>query len=194
MPHEIDPGDPTGYWAQKRSTLGAALVFTAPGIPMLFQGQEFLEGEWFRDTVPVDWDKRDEFRGLVRLYHDLIRLRLNRVGLSRGLTGQHVHVSHVHDDMNMLAFRRWADGGPGDDVMVIANFHREPREGYTFGFPAAGPWKLLLNSDRSVYSELFSGYESTDVVAEPGEYDGHPAHGTFGIGPYSVLVYGHPTA
>ena len=34
--------------AQKRSTLGAALMFTAPGIPMLFQGQEFLEGEWFQ--------------------------------------------------------------------------------------------------------------------------------------------------
>ena len=41
---------------------------------MLFQGQEFLEGGWFRDTVPVDWDKREEFRGIVRLYRDLIRL------------------------------------------------------------------------------------------------------------------------
>ncbi|QDU21253.1 1,4-alpha-glucan branching enzyme GlgB [Urbifossiella limnaea] len=194
VPQEIDGGDPTGYWAQKRSTLGAALVFTAPGIPMLFQGQEFLEGEWFRDTVPVDWDKRDEFRGLVRLYRDLIRLRLNRAQQSKGLTGQHIHVSHVHDDMNMLAFRRWADGGPGDDVMIVANFHREPREGYTVGFPAAGTWKLLLNSDWAGYSELFTGYASADVVAEPGEYDGQPAHGTFGIGPYSVLIYGRPTA
>ena len=85
VPHEIDPGDPTNWFAQKRSTLAAALVFTAPGIPMLFQGQEFLEGEWFRDTVPVDWDKRDEFRGIVRLYRDLIRLRLNRGGQTRGL-------------------------------------------------------------------------------------------------------------
>ena len=29
------------------STLGAALVFTAPGIPMIFQGQEFLEDGYF---------------------------------------------------------------------------------------------------------------------------------------------------
>ena len=78
VPQEINPNDPTGWFAQKRSTLAAALVFTAPGIPMLFQGQEFLEGEWFRDTVPVDWDKQDEFRGIVRLYRDLIRLRLKR--------------------------------------------------------------------------------------------------------------------
>ena len=44
VPQEIAPGDPTHCSAQKRSTLAAALVFTAPGIPMLFQGQEFLEG------------------------------------------------------------------------------------------------------------------------------------------------------
>ena len=85
--HEIAPGDPKNWFAQKRSTLAAALVFTAPGIPMLFQGQEFLEGEWFRDTVPLDWDKREEFRGIVRLYRDLIRLRLNRGGHTRGSGG-----------------------------------------------------------------------------------------------------------
>ena len=60
IPHEIAPGDPAHWAAQKRSTLGAALVLTAPGIPMLFQGQEFLEGEWFRDTVPLDWDQSQD--------------------------------------------------------------------------------------------------------------------------------------
>ena len=192
VPSEINPGDPTGYWAQKRSCLGAALVFTAPGIPMLFQGQEFLEGGWFRDTVPVDWDKRESFRGVVRLYRDLIALRLNKGGMSKGLSGQHVHVTHVHDDMNMIAFRRWMEGGPGDDVMVVANFQREPRENYTIGFPEAGAWKLLLNSDWTGYSEQFTGYPSGDVTAEPGEYDGLPAKATFGIGPYSVLIFARP--
>ncbi len=68
VPQEVNPKDPKGWYAQKRSTLAAAMVFTAPGIPMLFQGQEFLEGEWFRDTIPLDWDQRDEFHGIVRLY------------------------------------------------------------------------------------------------------------------------------
>ena len=48
MPQDIDGSDAQGWFARKRSTLAAALVMTAPGIPMLFQGQEFLEGEWFR--------------------------------------------------------------------------------------------------------------------------------------------------
>lgn len=63
------------------------MVFTAPGIPMLFQGQEFLEGNYFRDTVPVDWNQRDEFHGIVRLYRDLIRLRLNRDGFTVASAG-----------------------------------------------------------------------------------------------------------
>jgi len=46
VPHEIAGGAVADWFAQKRSTLAAALVFTAPGIPMIFQGQEFLQGGW----------------------------------------------------------------------------------------------------------------------------------------------------
>lgn len=66
--HEIDPEHSTSWLAQKRSTLAMALVFTSPGMPMLFQGQEFLQGEWFRDDVPLDWNLNAEFHGIVLLY------------------------------------------------------------------------------------------------------------------------------
>ena len=105
--HEIAPGDPSHWAAQKRSTLGAALMLTAPGIPMLFQGQEFLQGEWFQDTVPLDWDQSDDFRGIVRLYRDLIRLRLNRAGVTRGLLGRGVHVHRVDETHKLVAFHRF---------------------------------------------------------------------------------------
>ena len=58
---EVNPSDPEGWHARKRSTLGAGLVLTAPGIPMLFQGQTMLEDGWFRDTDPVDWDNAKRF-------------------------------------------------------------------------------------------------------------------------------------
>lgn len=189
VPQEVNPQDPKGWYAQKRSTLAAALVFTAPGIPMLFQGQEFLEGDWFRDTVPLDWDQRDEFHGIVRLYRDLIRLRLNRDGFTRGLCGQFTQVYHLHDERKVIAFHRWDQGGPADDVVVVANFFREPQEGYAIGFPAAGTWKLRFNSDWQGYSEAFEGHPSADVVAEPGEHDGFPCHAALSIGPYSVLIF-----
>ena len=53
VPEEIDPGNATSYYAKKRSTLAAGVVFSTPGIPMIFQGQEFLEDEYFRDEVPT---------------------------------------------------------------------------------------------------------------------------------------------
>jgi 1,4-alpha-glucan branching enzyme len=187
--HEIAPNDPNNWFAQKRSTLAAALVFTAPGIPMLFQGQEFLEGEWFRDTVPVDWDKSTEFKGIVRLYRDLIRMRLNRDGATRGLTGQHVQVIRADEAAKVIAFRRWSEGGLGDEVVVVANFHRDPREHFRIGFPAPGAWKLHFNSDWKGYSALFGSHPSTDVVAEAGECDGLPNHASISIGAYSVLVF-----
>lgn len=189
VPQEIDGGDSKGFYAQKRSTLAAAMVFTAAGIPMLFQGQEFLEGEWFRDTVPVDWDNSKDFRGIVRLYRDLVRLRLNREGKTRGLCGQHVQVTHCNDSANMIAFRRWDVGGPEDDVLVVANFSAERRENYRVGFPAEGLWKLRLNSDWQGYSGLFTGTEEGDVVAGAEHYDYLPASAEVSIGPYSVLIF-----
>jgi 1,4-alpha-glucan branching enzyme len=189
VPQEITPNDPKGWYARKRSTLAAAMVFTSPGIPMLFQGQEFLEGEWFRDTVPVDWDQRDEFHGIVRLYRDLIRLRLNREGFTHGLCGQFTQVYHLHDERKVIAFHRWDRGGPSDDVVVVANFLHEPQDGYVIGFPAAGTWKLRFNSDWQGYSDDFESHPSADVVAEEGECDGLPFHGTLSMGPYSVLLF-----
>ncbi len=189
VPYDINPHDATGWHAQKRSCLAAAIMLTSPGIPMLFQGQEFLEGEWFRDTVPLNWDQRAEFRGIVRLYRDLIKLRLNRGNRTRGLTGQHVEIVRADEATKVLTYRRWMVGGAGDDVVVVVNFNSNPRAGYVVGFPAAGDWELVLNSDWTGYSEQFGNYPSAGVSASAGESDAQPAHAAVDVGPYSVLVF-----
>jgi 1,4-alpha-glucan branching enzyme len=194
VPSEIDANDPENWFAQKRSTLAAALVFTAPGIPMLFQGQEFLQGGWFQDTVPLDWDQSDVYHGILRLYRDLVRLRLNRTGVTRGLCGHGLNVHHVNDTSNVLAFHRWEQGGPGDDVVVIANFSHQSQENYRVGFPREGRWSLRLNSDWQGYSDDFSNLPSTDTVAELGDCDGYAWQGVVHIAPYSVLIFSQEAA
>jgi 1,4-alpha-glucan branching enzyme len=189
VPQEIDAGDPTGFYAQKRSTLGAGLVFTAPGIPMIFQGQEFLEGGWFRDTVALDWEHDEDFHGIVRLYRDLIRLRLNRDGRTAGLTGGGVNVFHNNDAANLLAFHRWRDHGVGDDVVVVANLSASPQRGYRIGLPAPGRWRCAFNSDARVYSDSFGDFLSTDLTAAGPSYDGLPASAELAVGPYSLLIF-----
>ncbi|MEI6207894.1 MAG: alpha-amylase family glycosyl hydrolase [Desulfuromonadales bacterium] len=189
VPQEISPDDPKGWYARKRSTLAAAMVFTAPGIPMIFQGQEFLEGGWFRDTVPVDWDQNDEFHGIVRLYRELVRLRLNQGGCTRGLCGQFTRICHLNDESKVIAFQRWDKGGATDDVMVVANFLHEPQNDYVIGFPDAGQWNLRFNSDWQGFSDDFRNHPSTDIVAAPGEKDGLPFYAPVSIGAYSVLIF-----
>jgi 1,4-alpha-glucan branching enzyme len=189
VPQEIDPDDPTGWYAQKRSTLAAGLVFTSPGIPMLFQGQEFLQGKWFRDDVPLNWDLNEEYRGIVRLYRDLIHLRLNTKGYSRGLCGQFVNLYHVNEDDNVIAFQRWDQHGIGDDVVVVLNFSNTPQENYMIGMPSPGLWKLRLNSDATIYSHDFQGFFSSDIEAFEGARDGLDACATLSIGPYSMLIF-----
>ncbi|MEX1020744.1 MAG: alpha-amylase family glycosyl hydrolase [Litorilinea sp.] len=187
VPHEIFAADAEGWFAQKRSTLAAALVFTTPGIPMIFQGQEFLQGEWFRDDAPLEWEHQEEYRSIVHLYHDLIRLRVNRDQYTRGLCGQNIEIFLQDEESKLLAFHRWDVGGPGDDVVVVANFRSTPFEGIAIHFPAPGAWKLRFNSDSRHYSEIFEGKYSHDVNAEQQADSSITA--TLNIGPYSVLIY-----
>ena len=78
------------------------MVFTSPGVPMIFQGQEILEDEWFHDQDPIDWAKREKYAGILRLYRDLVRLRLNRDGSTRGLCGQYVDVHRADDKAKLI--------------------------------------------------------------------------------------------
>jgi 1,4-alpha-glucan branching enzyme len=184
---EVDADNPTGWPAQKRSTLGAALVLTSPGIPMLFQGQEFLQGEWFRDDVPLDWDLSEEFAGIVRLYRDLIRLRRNWRDSTRGLSGHGTAILHADEAANILVIHRWADGGPGDSTVVVVNLSAQEHHDYSVPMPAPGLWRLEFNSDARAYSADFGDFVSTDTEAGGGE-DG-PAMALVSIAPYTALIY-----
>jgi 1,4-alpha-glucan branching enzyme len=188
VPSEIWSDSPASSFAKKRSTLGAALVLTAPGIPMIFQGQEFLEDEYFRDEDPLDWGKLEKFAGIHQMYVDLIRLRRNWHNHTRGLRGQHIHVFHVNNDDKVLAFHRWQDGGPGDDVVVILNFANRAYDSYALGFPRPGTWRLRFNSDWRGYDPDFGGHPSFDTPAGDAGRDHLPSSGSIGLGPYSALI------
>jgi 1,4-alpha-glucan branching enzyme len=188
LPEEIWPGRADSWPSKKRSTLGAALVLTAPGIPMLFQGQELLEDRWFQDQDPVDWSRRERFSGIVTLYGDLIALRRNLRGTTAGLQGRGVQVHHVDQEAGVIAFHRWEAGGPGDDTVIVANFADRTHSAHAIGFPREGRWRVRLNTDWAGYDPSFGRQHGYDTDARPGARDGLPCHGDVGLGPYSVLI------
>ncbi len=187
VPEEVDPGSASSWAAKKKSTLGGALVFTTPGIPMIFQGQEILEDDWFHDQDPLDWSKIETYAGILQIYKDLISLRKNAGEVTAGLTGQEVDVYHLNHEEKLIAWHRWSEGGPGDSTVVIANFSSHAREDYGLAFPAAGHWMVRLNSDSNYYDPEFGNYGSSEVYAESGGND-QPPEGRIRIAPYSVLI------
>ncbi len=188
VPEEISPGDAGNWFARKRSTLGGALVLTSAGIPMIFQGQEFLEDGYFHDDDPLDWTKVTTYSGILQLYTDLIALRLNTEGNSGGLSGGSTNVHHVNDNGKVVAYHRWGSGGIGDDVLVVMNFSINNMDTYRIGFPHEGEWYMVFNSDSTEYASDYSDI-GHDVSAIPFSYDGLPYSGIVDVAPYSVQIF-----
>jgi 1,4-alpha-glucan branching enzyme len=194
LPTMIDTtNDHESNFAKKRSTLAAAIILTSPGIPMIFQGQEMLETRPFGLNTPANMDFSravdPKFKGIVRMYHDLIVLRRDLKGTTRGLTGQNLNVFHADNGNKTLAYHRWENGGPGDDVVVVANFSNTPMQNLNLGFPRQGRWHVLFNSGAKVYDPSFVNGDSFDTTANPGKKDGLNFNGNVSIGPYSVVIF-----
>ena len=147
---DIDPADPGGDYARRLSGLGAVLTFTAPGIPLLFMGNEFQEyGTWHDDT-PLDWSKTRRHAGTLALHRDLIALRRNSEGHSVGLKGRQIRVPAVDDDRKTIVYWRGHESHPADQVVVAMNFSGR-EEDLVIPFPSGGTWTLRMNTDWSTY-------------------------------------------
>jgi 1,4-alpha-glucan branching enzyme len=180
----IDPTTPNSYWARKRSTLGAAVTATAPGVPMIFQGQEMLESESFDSSTNVSWSKTNTYSYIVRFYRDLIGARRNLKGYTPGLEGDKCSILQMDNVRKIVSFHRWNSAVTGEDAVVIANFANATNLNYAATFPSAGTWYAHLNSDSTNYGPDYSNIGSTMVAAA-----GNPAGANISIGPYSVLIF-----
>jgi len=177
--------EPLDWESAKRVTLGVSMVLTCPGVPLIFQGQEEAHGGQVGDDAPPS----QADAGLSGLVRDLVRLRRNWYDTTRGLSGRGLDVFHSNEESRVTAWHRWADIGPGDDVIVVANLSPNAYPVYRLGFPDDGLWRLRFSSDNASYCSMFGGHPSTDVVASFRPSDAQPASAEVSIGPYSVLVF-----
>lgn len=188
IPQEIQPGEPDGWFARKRSLLGTCILFTVPGIPMLFQGQELLTDKCFNDHIPLDWSRTERYSKILDFYRDLIALRCNAKGLTAGLTGENLNIFHQNNEEKIIAFHRWKNGGPGDDTVVVLNFSNKTHEKYQIGFPSKGNWRLVFEGDSKKYSDDFEDLQCGNISPNEGKKDGFDFYGEITISPYSCLI------
>ena len=147
-----DPANPRSWFARSRARVATGLSLTAPGIPMLFMGQEFLEDKQWSDDFDSHHDLLLYWGGLdrgdkqmldhVRFTRELLEVRRQ----TPGLRGQGFRSVHAHDQNRVLAFHRWMEG-EGLDVIVVVHLAPVNRFGYRIGFPGGGAWREVFNSD-----------------------------------------------
>jgi 1,4-alpha-glucan branching enzyme len=189
VPEMIWPGNADSWASKKRSTLGAAALMTSPGIPMIFMGQELLTGGAWQPDLVMDWSRAWMFNGITNLYRDLIHLRRNWFNNTRGLQGQSTNVFKCDNAAKVIAYHRWNQGGPGDDVIVVLNFGSQGYQDLRVGFPRAGLWRVRFNSDSNAYDAYFGNWFSYDTATDGGGWDNMPCAANVGIGPYSAVIF-----
>lgn len=149
------PGNAESVFAREQMLLASTIIMTAPGVPMMLQGQEFMQEGSFNDWKMLEWEKAEQFAGIVLAHTHLTSLRRNLYDNTRGLLGQNIAVFH-HDTVNrVLGYHRWDTGGPRDDVLVIANFSNTDFSEYIVTLPVRGKWYIRFNSSWKGYSSEF---------------------------------------
>jgi 1,4-alpha-glucan branching enzyme len=147
-----DPGFSRSWFGRSRARVASGISLTAPGVPMLFMGQEFLEEKpWcddldFHQHLLINWAGLDngdkQMIDHLRFIRELIQLRWRYPGLR----GDGFRAVHASDQNRVLAFHRWVRG-EGHDLMVVVNLANFTWPEYRIGFPGGGEWREVFNSD-----------------------------------------------
>ena len=174
--------------------MATGLLLTAPGIPQIFMGQEFLEDKQWSDDPGgpnrIYWDGLNSgdksMTDFLRFTQDLIRVRMNQ----SALRSSSIRVFHVHNANRVLAYHRWVEG-QGHDIVVVASLNDQSLYNYSIGFPYGGRWAELFNSD------VYDNWVNPFVVGNGGQVfaSGNPLHGfsysaPITIPPNSIVVFG----
>jgi 1,4-alpha-glucan branching enzyme len=156
--------------AFKRAKLGAAILLTSVGVPMLWMGEEF--GEHKRKSENVEQPKkiawplleRPENQDLFEYYQRLIALRQQNPAVQ----SDNIEFFHENPESKVLAYVRWND--IGNRVVVVINFSDRDLNGYQIThFPAEGAWKnwfdnSLLKAEKGILMTDLPPYTATIFV------------------------------
>lgn len=146
--------------AFRRMKMGAAILLTAPGMPMIWMGQEFGESApRTQERQPIDWALLQNERNadLRNVYQGLIAMRKNVDALRTDT----FDVVHLDAERCIMAYKRWNDAG--SVVVVVANLKDEFGGEVTIpNWPEDGKWHEYINN----YDVEASGGALTDSLAE----------------------------
>lgn len=183
------PGSEWEKFANLRAYYG--FMWGHPGKKLLFMGQEFAQGSEWNHDAEIDWAciGNPLHYGMQLLVRDLNAIYCATPALyARDCDGAGFQWIEANDAAHSIY--AWVRrGGPGDpEVVVVCNFTPVERSGWRMGFPQAGLWREVLNTDAEVYGGAGRGNLGR-ISALPGESHGQPAHAELVLPPLSTLIF-----
>jgi len=193
VPRLADGGNPRSWYARSRARVASGILLTAPGIPMLFMGQEFLEDKQWADDAGnhqglliwwdgLDWGKDPHMGRFHRFMEELVWLRRTQ----SALRGEALNVLHVNNNNRVLAFHRWIEG-EGRDIVVVASLNDHTLPSYELPWPMVGRWREIFNSEA--YDEYVPDGNLGWVDARSEDRDGFPAVARLRVPANSLLIF-----
>ena len=143
----------------------ASLLFTAQGIPMIWQGQEFGfqsgwldnngNGNWDEEKLgyrPIDWSLLDSEDGQSHLNHysRLARFRKTNPAFSKGTF--YDLWRYDAERVIVYGYQDESEGNSDDQVVVIANFSSSDQTVYDVPFLSGGNWYNVTEPGNNLYT------------------------------------------
>jgi 1,4-alpha-glucan branching enzyme len=182
----------TGDRWQQLANLRAYLAFmwAHPGKQLLFMGSEFAQDAEWAESRELDWWLLDSpwHRGLQQLVGDLNALYRATPALYATDNDPSCFGWIDANDWsgNVLSFYR--SDHNGSMVVCVANFAGVPHHDYRIGFPIAGRWTEVVNTDAEMYAGSGVGnLGSVTAVDEPSH--GLPASATIAVPPLGAVYF-----
>ncbi len=184
------PGDDWRKFANLRALLGYQWTF--PGKMHLFMGCEIGQSSEWNVNSQVDWSLLQAgpyHEGLRKFVRDLNQVYQSHPALWQGdydHTGFYWLDCSDHESSILSYVRQSTDRA--NEVLVVMNLTPIPRHGYRLGFPRAGKWKEILNSDASIYGGSNTGNQGGKTT-EPIPSHGHPQSAALTLPPLSIIAF-----
>ncbi|MBA2346954.1 MAG: 1,4-alpha-glucan branching protein GlgB [Solirubrobacterales bacterium] len=185
------PGDQWQKLANLRTLY--AYMWAHPGKKLLFQGLEWGQQREWKSEQSLDWHELEDpghagvqqvVKALNQVYTStpaLYEMDFDEAGFDWIEAGD--------AEQNVVVFARYGKD-PTKDVLVCAmNLSPTPRPGYRTGFPAAGRWTKLLDTDATSFGGSGFAEAQEAVETEPTEWHGQAQSAELNLPPLGVVWF-----
>jgi 1,4-alpha-glucan branching enzyme len=179
------PGDDWQRFANVRAFLG--YLYAQPGKKLLFMGSEFGQWREWTHEESLDWHLLEyaPHQALQKWVADLNRIyREERALHELDFDPAGFEWIDCHDGAASVISWIRRTGSGSEIILTVVNLTPVPRDGYRIGVPRGGYWRVIANSDATVYQGggygRVLGWQAEDV----------PSHGR----PASLLMTLPPLA